>query len=102
MTTTPDLFQQFIGRQALVEGRNLEIVDWLSHQNSFVYQDNALTPGTFQENQYGGAGRKVSETWTLHYLNDSRTDIHPVLQAFLSKGEIQSLRQDAVKNDHIR
>lgn len=93
MSLIEPLLRQFIGRTANVEGRSLQIVDWLSSQQAFVYHDQQTTPGAFQETQYGTAGRKVSETFTLHFLNESRTRLHPVLMHFTSRAEATDIER---------
>lgn len=93
MSRFTPVMKNLIGRRALVEGKELEIVEWLEHSETFALQDKGGSHADFQDNQYGNAGRRVHRTWTLSCLNEARTAPHPVIQQFMKVGELRQANQ---------
>lgn len=46
---------------------------------------------TIQPNQHGNANRRSHPTYTIHCLNEFKTDLHPVLKAALPQEQHQPL-----------
>lgn len=93
MTPFTPLMKQLIGRRALVEGKELQIVDWMENSQTFALQDVHSNIPDFQDSQYGDAGRRVNRVWTLSAFNETRTALHPVIQQFMKAREMQHAQQ---------
>jgi len=46
-----------------------------------------------QHDQHGSAHRRSMPTFTIHCLNEFKTDLHPVLKTLLNKAEQKRLLQ---------
>ena len=84
---------QLLGRRALVEGKELVIVDWMESSQTLALQDIHSHIPEFQDNQYGHAGRQVNRVWTLSVFNEAGTAIHPVIQQFMKAREMIQAQQ---------
>lgn len=89
MSSLSPLMKTLIGRRALVEGKEVEIIDWLAASETFALQEKGGNIPDFQENQYGQSGRRVHRTWTLSCLNEARSALHPVIRSFMKVRELQ-------------
>jgi len=58
---------------------------------SLVFQ--CQTEKHIQHDQHGSAHRRSMPTFTIHCLNEFKTDLHPVLKTLLNEDEQHSLLQ---------
>ncbi|VAW58566.1 hypothetical protein MNBD_GAMMA08-168, partial [hydrothermal vent metagenome] len=58
---------------------------------SLVFQ--CQTEKQIQHDQHGSAHRRSMPTFTIHCLNEFKTDLHPVLKTLLNKAEQKRLLQ---------
>lgn len=73
-----------------------------SHQNKHctlieVIEDGpwlvvqCLSEKTIQPDQHGNANRRSHPTYTIHFLNEFKTDLHPILKTALPQDQHQPL-----------
>lgn len=58
-----------------------------------------LSEKTIQPNQHGNANRRSHPTYTIHCLNELKTDLHPVLKNALPQEQHQPLLELVLQMD---
>ncbi len=78
----PQLYN-LIGQKVRHEQRDCILIEVLEDGPHLVFQ----CPGEkkIQCNQYGNAHRRTHTTYTIHCLNEMKTDLHPVLKSLLTE-----------------
>jgi hypothetical protein len=80
---------QLIGREAIVEGRHVRVVDVLRENECLVLCEVGI--GRMQESLYGQARRRAPRHFQIPLRSVVSTQLHPVLRAMLDEGEQAAL-----------
>ncbi len=78
-----------IGREAVIEGRHVRVVDVLRENESLVLSELGL--GRMQESVYGQARRRAPRHFQIPLRSVVSTQLHPVLRTMLDEGEQAAL-----------
>jgi len=76
---------QLIGREAVIEGRHLRVVDVLREDASLVLSEVGSTK--MQESLYGQARRRSPRHFQVSLCSEIGQKLHPVAQKILSHAE---------------
>ncbi len=78
-----------IGQQITHNNKPCALIEVIDDGPLLVFQCHAIKE--IQHDQHGNANRRSHPTFTIHCLNELKTDLHPVLKELLSATEQQSL-----------
>ncbi len=74
-----------IGQQIIHNSKLYILIEIIDNGPLLVFQ--CQTEKEIQQDQHGNANRKSFPTFTIHCLNESRTDLHPVLKEMIHETE---------------
>lgn len=80
-----------IGKTIQYQGETCQLIEVMEHGPHLVFQ--CKTSKSIQCNQHGNANRRTLDTYTIHCLNEHKSDLHPVLKTLLNEQQQQVLRQ---------
>jgi len=78
-----------IGQQITHDNNLCILIEIIEDGPFLVFQ--CQTKKQIQHDQHGNANRRSLPTFTIHCLNEFKTDLHPVLKAMLNETEQSSL-----------
>ncbi|MEW5837714.1 MAG: hypothetical protein AB1717_02645 [Pseudomonadota bacterium] len=76
---------RLLGRQAMIEGRVVQVVDILPHEACLVLCE--MGAKTMQESLYGQARRRAARHFQIPLQGVLKNQLHPVLRALLDENE---------------
>lgn len=76
---TTEGLRRLIGRRVRYRGRELRVLEVLSDGPALVLSEPE-GQRHIQANQFGEAGRRAPETWTIPVYNPGRRELHPLFQ----------------------
>jgi len=79
------LLSQLIGREAMVDGRHVRVVDVLREHESLVLSE--VGTERMQESLYGQARRRAPRHFQVPLRSELGKQLHPVARALLSHEE---------------
>ncbi len=74
---------ELIGEKIIHDQQDCVLIEVLEDGPHLVFQCQGRK--SIQLNQHGNAHRRASPTYTIHCLNESGTDLHPVLKALIAE-----------------
>lgn len=80
---------KLIGQQVTHDNKSCVLIEIIDDGPLLVFQ--CLTKKEIQHDQHGNANRRSLPTFTIHCLNESKTDLHPVLKEMMNKSEQSNL-----------
>lgn len=83
-----------IGKKITHDNKLCMLIEVIDDGPLLVFQ--CQTDKKIQQNQHGNANRKSLPTFTIHCLNEFKTDLHPVLKSILD-----DTQQDTLLNSLI-
>ncbi|MGD9889189.1 MAG: hypothetical protein AB7S56_08000 [Halothiobacillaceae bacterium] len=78
-----------IGREGIIEGRRVRIVDVLRENSCLVLSE--IGADTMQESLYGQARRRAPRHFHVPLQGVNQSQLHPVIRALLSEDEAETL-----------
>ena len=83
------ILHNLIGTEFVQKNEICILIEVIDEDPSLVFQ--CKSSKTIQCNQYGNAHRKSLPTYTIHCLNEFKTDLHPVLKNLIPEEQHQQL-----------
>lgn len=80
---------ELIGRKVVHNDRQCILIEVIEEGPHLVFQCQSGTE--IQCDQHGSARRRSLPTYTIHCLNEQKTDLHPVVQELLNDQQKQQL-----------
>ncbi|RDH81046.1 MAG: hypothetical protein DIZ80_13060 [endosymbiont of Galathealinum brachiosum] len=80
---------KLIGQQITHDNKSCMLIEVIDNGPLLVFQ--CLAKKEIQHDQHGNANRRSLPTFTIHCLNEFKTDLHPVLKELLSTTEQKTL-----------
>jgi len=87
--TTLNILHDLIGTEFIQENESCILIEVIDEMQSLVFQCNSTKK--IQCNQHGNAHRKSLPTYTIHCLNEFKTDLHPILKKLVPESQQQQL-----------
>jgi len=87
--TTLNILHDLIGTEFIQQNETCVLIEVIDEMQSLVFQCNSTK--TIQCNQHGNAHRKSIPTYTIHCLNEFKTDLHPILKKLVPEMQHQQL-----------
>ncbi|HET19713.1 MAG TPA: hypothetical protein ENO16_03800 [Chromatiales bacterium] len=78
-----------LGREALIEGRRLSVVEILREGPALVLRETGVT--TLQDNLYGQSRRHAPRHFQVPVVSELGDRLHPVARQFMSGDEAEVL-----------
>jgi len=86
---TISILHDLIGTEFIQQNEPYVLIEVIDEELSLVFQ--CKSNKTIQCNQHGNAHRKSLPTYTIHCLNEFKTDLHPILKKLLPEAQHQQL-----------
>ena len=86
---TLSTLHNLIGAEFIQQNDTCILIEVIDEIPSLVFQCKSTK--TIQCNQHGNAHRRSLPTYTIHCLNEFKTDLHPVLKDLVPKAQHQQL-----------
>jgi len=83
------ILYNLIGTEFVQENETCILIEVIDEGPGLVFQ--CKSSKTIQCNQHGNAHRKSLATYTIHCLNEFKTDLHPVLKKLIPEAQHQQL-----------
>jgi len=93
--TTLNILHNLIGTEFIQQNESCVLIEVIDEMQSLVFQCNSTK--IIQCNQHGNAHRKSLPTYTIHCLNEFKTDLHPILKNLVSEAQYQQLLDALIK-----
>lgn len=84
-----NILHSLIGLEFSHQDKHCTLIEVIEDGPWLVVQ--CLSEKTIQPNQHGNAHRRSHPTYTIHCLNEFKTDLHPVLKTALPQEKHQPL-----------
>ncbi|HHJ18326.1 MAG TPA: hypothetical protein ENJ84_00615 [Gammaproteobacteria bacterium] len=86
------MLQRLIGRERMIENRQLRIVEILMDEG-FAIIEQRHDQTSHQENQFGDIHRRAARQFTVPLVSElDAQKLHPVIEQFLTQDEIEPIR----------
>ncbi len=85
---------KLIGRNIKFNNQFYVLIEAIEEKSLLIFQ--SLSKKEIQQDQHGNANRRSPPTFTIHCLNESKTDLHPVLKELLNDIEQEQLKQKLI------
>lgn len=86
----PFALKNLIGRSAVIEGKNLEVVEVLQDGPQIILKQTDVKTEIL-DNQYGEANSMTYRTWSIPLRSSIDNDLHPIIKDLLTEEEAAGL-----------